>query len=145
MCELTLLGCLGICAIEDIRWRKVRLLNLLIFGVLGVVLKCVSKSFEPMDMFFGFLVGVFVLIVSVLSREQIGKGDAVLLMVSGIYLGFWGNAILLFVSSTLAGIKGLFMMIRNRKNLKKKMAFVPYLTFSYAIMMAISIYEKGYL
>lgn len=130
-----LLGMLGICSIEDIKRREVEVFSILGFGALGFVIHLFNMSLGIGDMLLGMSVGAVLFLVSILSKGRVGKGDALMVMVSGIYVGFWNNLLLLWGASTMTGVAGLiFFGIKKRKI---DMPFAPFLLSMYIIFLVL--------
>lgn len=84
----------------------------------------------------GLLLGALLLLVSILSRNAIGKGDAILVMFLGTALGF-GETLLIFWFASLAaaGLGICFWLLGKRKGSGKKLRnyalpFVPILSLT---------------
>ena len=134
-----LLGLLSICTYEDIRWRRIEIVSVLAFAVLGFIIHMFRMQIGLVDMFGGMLIGVLLLGISIRSGEIIGKGDALIVLVSGIYIGFWNNLILVWGASALAGIFGVVYIVRGQQ--KKELPFVPFLLSVYIIIL---LYNGGF-
>lgn len=130
-----LLGMLGVCSYEDIKKKSIKVITPVLFGILGVVLHLIFGKVGAIDMLLGMTVGGALYIISILSRERIGKGDALLIGISGIYLGFWNNIALLWSASILAGMSGLILIIAGKRH--AQIPFVPYVLAAYIILLII--------
>lgn len=130
-----LLGLLGICGIEDYRIKRVRIVVINAFAILGVILHLIYQRITWIDMLGGVSVGVVLLIIGYLSKEKIGYGDGLLFVATGVYLGFWNNLILLWLSSTLAGIYGLILMIFKKKRKESEIPLVPFILGAYVFSL----------
>lgn len=130
---LSLLGMLGICAYEDFKWKKIGLIPVLGFAAFGFLLHLLRMEISLSNILGGMSVGILLYILSVLSREKIGKGDALIVIVSGIYIGFWNNLILLWGAILLAGIVGAVYLIRGNRG--KELPFIPFLLVVYIMIL----------
>lgn len=133
-----LLGLLGICGIEDFRIKRIRLVVVNGFAILGVVLHLVYERISWIDMLLGALIGVVLLVVGYFTKEKIGYGDGLIFVATGIYLGFWNNLILLWLSTTLAGIYGLILMVFKKKKKESEIPLVPFILGVYVISLFIN-------
>ncbi len=122
---VTLMGILGICSVEDIRSRQIRTVVVGIAGTIGVLWHLMKVRLQIWDVMAGMLVGVFVYLLSILTREKIGKGDALVFMVTGIYLGLWNNLLLLWFSSMIAAVVAGIMVVFFHKKKTDTLPFVP--------------------
>ena len=106
---LGLLGMLGYFSIEDIRRKSVHTAPLIVTAIAGVFLHLYGGRLSIWDLLGGLGIGVVMYGISVASRERVGKGDALVLGVTGIFLGFWNNLLLLWIASFLAMLSLLLM------------------------------------
>ena len=128
----------GLTAIDDIRTKKVKVLEIVIFGLAGVLLNFIYKPHSFMSLAGGVMVGALLYVFSVLTKEKIGKGDALIIMVSGLYLGFMNTVILLWLSSLIAAVSGLIVVKRNSSTKDVEIPFVPFLLVGYIGLHVIS-------
>lgn len=83
----------------------------------------------------GAAVGIVFLCVSKVTEEAFGYGDSFLILVLGIYLGFWKLLCLLVVAFTLAA--GFAMIVLAVRHFKRKTVFpfVPFLGAGYVLLV----------
>lgn len=96
---------LAVSAGQDLRYRAIRLPVFVGFGFAGSVLRfcflCLECSIpgrwqaELADLAMALSVGVFLLVLSAVTRQSVGTGDGWFFVVSALYLGFWKNVALL--------------------------------------------------
>lgn len=130
----TLLGMLGWCSIEDYRKQRILVYPVLAFGIVGMVFHLYYRNLSIYNLLAGAAVGAGLFLLGTLTG-QIGAGDALVVMVSGIYLGFWDNARLFFHGLIFCGIWSLLMLILRKKRGKDEIAFIPFLFLAYLEMM----------
>lgn len=130
-----LLGLLGICGLEDIKIKRIRLVVVNAFAILGVIFHILYQRISWIDMICGALLGVILLIIGYFTKEKIGYGDGLIFVATGIYLGFWNNLILLWLSTTLAGIYGLILMIFKKKKKDNEIPLVPFILGVYVVSL----------
>ncbi len=133
--EGVLFGFLTVCSLQDMKEKKVKLGVLFWFAILGLVIHLVTFQQSLSEMAGGMLVGGGVLLLSFLTRESIGKGDGLLLMVTGLYLGMRQNMLLLLIGIFLAGICALFLFVFGKKRKKDDIPFIPFLFAGYLCML----------
>ena len=135
-----LLGLLGVCGIEDVKLKKIRLFVVNAFAILGVIFHLIYERISWLDMTLGALVGVVLLVISYFTKEKIGYGDGLLFVATGIYLGFWNNLVFLWLSTSIAGIYGLVMMLLKKKKRDSEIPLVPFMLAVYVIAL---IFNEG--
>ncbi|MCF0129611.1 MAG: prepilin peptidase [Pseudobutyrivibrio sp.] len=123
------------CSYTDIKGRYVKVLPVAGFGILGLVLGLMTKEISVSSMVAGLLTGAGILIFSILSKDKIGKGDALIIAVMGVYLGVWDTMSVLFVASVLGGIFGMIFIKRNGKDMGYELPFAPFLLFGLTLMI----------
>ena len=95
--SVSLLACLlGICAFYDIRNHLVPVGPIFLGGIIGLVsyvLQYVDDrtTFGIGSLLGGMAFGGIFCLLSKITKEKIGIGDGVLLVTSGIFLGFYQN------------------------------------------------------
>lgn len=95
-------------AVQDFRFRSISGRLLAISGAVGFIL-CFRQGREIGPVLGSMAVGAFLLLLSRISRGAIGEGDGWFFTVSGLYLNFWDNLLLLSSGLFLGGIFALFL------------------------------------
>lgn len=132
--EVCVISFLGLCSIDDIRTREIRIIEALIFGLLGVIIQA-ATGVEWTRVVTGLMVGGVIYLFSCMTNEEIGKGDAILIMIIGLYLGFFRALAALWFSSILVGIDGLYLILVKKKKLSYEVPFAPFLLIGVLIVM----------
>ncbi|NLP17156.1 MAG: hypothetical protein GX379_08975 [Clostridiales bacterium] len=124
-----------ITSVQDIRWKKIRLWVV----ILGMVLICIcipfSTTLSVLDRLLGITPGIGVLILSKLTSGKIGMGDGLILGVTGIELGFWGNMELFALALLFAALFSIVLLILRRADRKKAIPFIPFILLAYIVLM----------
>lgn len=128
----------GITAFDDYRTKHIKLMELIIFAVIGICFDIVYTKYALASILGGVGVGVAMYIFSIISKEKIGKGDALLVMVTGLYLGFMNTVVLVWLSSVLAALVGLVLIRKYDNKVDKEMPFVPFILLAYLIMFTVN-------
>lgn len=133
--SIGMLGMLGFMSLEDIKRKRVGMALPLVMAMVGIIFHMAWQKQTIIDILGGFLVGAAMLLISHISAEAVGYGDAVLFMVTGIYLGFFANLALLFISLVLAASFGMIGIIRGRFTRKSRLPFLPFVLLGYVIIL----------
>lgn len=131
----TLLGALGIFCMEDIKERKITVSTVMISGIIGICLHLIFQTESIFNMLLGTLPGLFLLLICILSKGRMGIGDAMLLMLTGLYLGLENNLYLLFYSVMLCGFWAWILLLFFRKQSNYPIPYAPFLFVSYIGML----------
>lgn len=137
--QAAVMSMLTLCSAEDIKKKQIRLHPVLLFGILGIILHMLFRMQSIENMLLGMSVGVTLLVLSKLTGGRIGAGDAVLLIVTGIYLGFEQNMQLFFSGLLLSGIWALGVLVLKKKSRKDSIPFIPFLLAAYMGMLVLAL------
>ena len=135
MCLIILLY-LAFASFEDIKKKTMDIRLFALFCLLLAVFTVPGISREYVYRFAGCIPGLLLLFISFISREQIGKGDALIVTALGFALGLSGILGILFLAWTGAFVTAAIMLVSGKR--KKRFAFIPYIgggCFLYFAMM----------
>lgn len=85
----------------------------------------------------GILVGIFLYVVSRVSRGRVGAGDALVYAVTGMALGFGRNIELLATSLFLASIAAVLLIIVRRVRRNYAIPFVPFTAAAFVLVVCL--------
>ncbi len=126
---------LAVLAIEDIQEKRLSLKKIILFGVCGLLYVFFKRGFHPAVFIGDLLPGMMLLILALLTKESIGYGDGLTVMVVGLWLGKMFTLYTLWLAVSASGIFGLVNVLRKKK---EPMPFVPFLLLG-AVIAAISL------
>ncbi len=81
----------------------------------------------------GLVVAGSFMLLSYVSRGQIGMGDGLILGVVAMGITFWQLLALLFLAFSISGIYGIFLVLVRKKTRKYKIPFVPFVLVGYLL------------
>ena len=114
---------------------------ILLFSSFGMVLQlmfAVIENKEIKEIFLslnGMLIGIAIWGVAVISKEAIGKGDALLFLATGTFLDIAKNSILLCGTLWLVGSYAMICFIRKKKGKKDKIALAPFVLIAFVVFI----------
>ncbi len=123
---------------DDLKDRRVKVSEILIFGAIGIIINIVYRPNDLLSILGGVMIGVLLYLFSIISKERIGKGDALLIMVTGLYLGFKDTLLLLWLSMVLAAIVGTIYVRKHHVKMDVELPFVPFLLIGYVVMFMVT-------
>lgn len=127
-------------AVMDFKYRKLPLKTLL-SGLFIAAAGCLcGREISPVLLATGGCMGIVFLLISRVSGESFGYGDSILILIIGIFLGFWNLMYLLLGAFSMAAVFSAVMMIKHRFNRKSSFPFVPFLAAAYLGGMFIGTY-----
>lgn len=126
---------LFLAGIEDIRKREIHLLYIAAMGIVAC-LGCVSMQNKSWyGALGGLLIGLCMLGISVISEEQIGRGDGLVTGALGILCGV-RNTLGIVCFASLFMLPVAFVAILLNKGKKKiRLPFLPALFLGYVMML----------
>lgn len=118
---------LSVCAWTDL--RRHRIYHIVLFCYLGMALlgHLLGKTAGPAGVASGMLPGLFCLLVSWATRQGLGYGDSLLIVICGVSLGLRPCAAIAVTAFFLAGFWAALLLILRRGGRKKEIPFVPFL------------------
>ena len=122
----------------DKKKKKVHLLPLLICLPTGIILSFIEGKEDGLFALFGILPGLLFLAMAVLTKEKVGYGDGLVLIVTGVLLGLRGNLMMVFMGLFLAALSSIWLLIRKKAGRNTKIAFVPFLLPSLVLSLLMS-------
>ena len=133
--NILLLILLLICSWMDIKRKTISGILLCVFAIIGIMLNVIFRPVSLAMLVSGMAVGAVVLVVSKLTKEQIGMGDGSLLCITGLYMGFYKNLEMFLSALFLAAVWGIVLLIIRKGGRKTEIPFVPFMMLSYVCMM----------
>ena len=110
-----MLGFFSISAYQDYRKRKINVYFLLTGGIIGLLVHLYSMEFDIIEILFGMGIGIMILLYGFLLGGGVGLADGMILIVSGIFLGFEKNLEVFVAGLFLVGITSLFLSVIKKK------------------------------
>lgn len=118
---------LGSAAYFDIRWKRIPWTVLgsgIIFMIICRILQ--GKVFD-ISVLTAVLPGIALLLLAWVTRETIGFGDGVSVLILGGMAGFWNCIWVLCISLTFLSVIAVFLLVFKRAGRKTKIPYLPFL------------------
>ena len=137
---VVLLTGLFISAWFDLKKEIIYVPLIVCMGIIGVICHIFLQENTIWNLMSGMLIGVILLLGGIWSGEKIGYGDGVIFIMTGIFLGFWGNMLLLVIASILAGVTCTGLLLTHKKCKEEQIVFVPFIFISYVILLILTVW-----
>lgn len=118
---------------QDIKAKSINLVFCILVMVIIVTVNIIFELQSIPLMLSGTGVGVFLLVISVISGNAIGIGDGIVFLITGLTLDGVANFGVLVISLFFSLFVGLYRLIIKKWNRKDEMAFIPYITIGYIV------------
>lgn len=136
MQEITYCGALLFLATltpEDIREKQISAKKIIIFGLLALICRLAAGQIRlGAEVACSLIPGVFLLFLSVISKESIGFGDGLAVTVLGLWVGSTKTFIILCIAWTMAGVFAVICLI---KKWKEPIPFIPFLLVGMEVLL----------
>ena len=127
--------------------RRSDKMNVFIFLITGIYLSVMAVIDHRLQKI-PVLPGVIGILVIVLARVvdgdfwkwmpgAVGEGDALVYLMTGVTLGFFGNIELLTLSLFFSAIVSVFLLAFRKVGKKKRIPFVPFTAIAYGVVMVL--------
>lgn len=120
--------------ILDLKYKKVTMLLILPFMLEGIILN-VLGLIDFKSSLIGVLCGLIVLVISVVTKGAIGKGDAYIICAMGCLIGGYYTIVVLTIAMFLSAIVGVVLVMFFRWKTKSRIPFVPFLLLSLVLLL----------
>lgn len=110
---------------KDIKNKKISIIDVFLGVLLGIAI-CILTNRNNIQIILGLLIGIITIIISIVSRQALGLGDALVVLILGISTGI--GAINTFISALLLFITYILIIsCIKRKIVKDDIAFIPFI------------------
>ena len=123
----TLMTGLGINSVIDIRTHKVSLKIMIALFCAGCTFRMIRGNFITSSFLIALLPGIGFLLLSWLTRGNIGAGDGCMILVLGAFMDLEEVFTVCTIAISAVGVFGLFLMLGFHKSKTYEIPFFPFL------------------
>ena len=116
----------------DFKYKEIPLWISILGGIIGFIF-CIIENRSVTSVLSACIPGILILGFSWLTKEVIGYGDGIVLLVMGIYLTFSELLSIGMMAFCVAGVVALLLLVLFKKNGSYRIPFIPFLAISYGI------------
>ena len=138
--QICVLSFLGLNSCLDLYKRQVSLLMILFYAALSIPYLVMDRQ-RLFLLLAGAVPGLFLLWVGKVSGGALGQGDALVILVAGLYMGIWKTLEWVTLAFLLSAVWAGALMVFKKKGRKASFPFVPFLMAAYAIPLLIQAAE----
>lgn len=120
-------------SVADIRKRSIPVLLFPLFGITGLWLYLTQGYVTATEEIFGILLGIVFLALARISDGKFGAGDALAILVLGIYLGGSGAAFSALYGMFCASLVSIALLAFRRGTRDTALPFLPFLLTGYLL------------
>ena len=93
-------------SVEDMLYREISVKVILVFLLMGIGIRVYDNTLLSTEIFWGIFIGMIIIASSIILAGNIGVGDGIIFVLTGLFLGIADNLRILIFSVTISGIIG---------------------------------------
>lgn len=134
--EIIAFGFLCICAVFDIRRKEIPTV-LIGIGFAGAffinVWGIISGTISFIEIGLCLLPGIFFSLTSFCTKEKVGFGDGLMLLIAGLLIGFYRCFFVLCISLIFSSFFSLVLLLLRRVGKESRIPFAPFLVIGMGV------------
>ena len=135
--HICLIIILGVICVFDIKRKKIPVYMLIILAAAGIISNFTVGEFDIEKRIIAMLPGMILLIVSMITKKQIGYGDGMIILIMGLYIDIDDILSIVLSSFLLSSIAAIILMTVFKKKKNFEMAFSPFLLIGYGLVKGV--------
>ena len=135
--HICLIIILGVIWVFDIKRKKIPVYMLIILAAAGIISNFTVGEFDIEKRIIAMLPGMILLIVSMITKQQIGYGDGMIILIMGLYIDIDDILSIVLSSFLLSSIAAIILMTVFKKKKNFEMAFSPFLLIGYGLVKGV--------
>lgn len=135
--HICLIIILGVICVFDIKRKKIPVYMLIVLAAAGIISNFTVGEFDIEKRIIAMLPGMILLIVSMITKQQIGYGDGLIILIMGLYIDIDDILSIVLSSFLLSSIAAIILMTVFKKKKNFEMAFSPFLLIGYGLVKGV--------
>ena len=135
--HICLIIILGVICVSDIKRKKIPVYMLIVLAAAGIISNFTVGEFDIEKRIIAMLPGMILLIVSMITKQQIGYGDGMIILIMGLYIDIDDILSIVLSSFLLSSIAAIILMTVFKKKKNFEMAFSPFLLIGYGLVKGV--------
>lgn len=126
-------------AVTDFKKNEVNIIFPVLLAAAATVMFFFTKDISLINAIIGTGEGLLLILISLLTKGEIGMGDGILLAACGLMLGGRDNLIMFFFACLSSAVVSALIMLIKKADKKTKIPFVPFMIPGFLIMVLLSL------
>jgi leader peptidase (prepilin peptidase)/N-methyltransferase len=126
---------LALCAYYDLKSLQLPLFLLVVFGVASGVLCLANDGFANGEFLLCLMPGMLFLLISFLTREALGYGDGVVLLLVCLLLEMKTIMLFIMLALALSALTALAVVTLMKKSRQTRLPFMPFLLVAWGVII----------
>ncbi|MDF2473797.1 MAG: peptidase prepilin type [Anaerocolumna sp.] len=124
-----------LCSYQDVKRKQINTMLILIGAVVILAASFLQGDLDLMERLLGLTPGIILLLLSYITRGQIGIGDGLIICGIGICFGLLETVVLLAYGLFGSAIFAVIILCIHKADRKKTIPFVPFILLGYMGVM----------
>lgn len=128
---VVMIGILMICSYFDLKEKKIPVIAVLLGIIAITVINVIGQDISLPACLIGTVFGGLLLLISRLTKNALGMGDALLVLMIGAGMGIYQTALVLFYGLLVTAVVSTILLCMKRVKRNTEIPFVPFLLIGY--------------
>lgn len=108
----------------DVREKKIPIYKVVFFAISAIFCRMITGQFSWNEVRWGIFPGCVLLVLALLTKENIGYGDGITVLTLGLWTGGWFTLAVVCIGIMLSGVWGMVCIFRKKT---EPIPFIPFL------------------
>lgn len=135
--HICLIIILGVICVFDIKKKKIPVYMLIILAAVGITSNFTMGEFNIEKRIIAMLPGIIMIMVSMVTKQQIGYGDGLLILIMGLYINIDDILSIVLSAFLVSSVFAIILMTVFKKKKNFEMAFSPFLLIGYGLVKGV--------
>ncbi|MDE7404566.1 MAG: prepilin peptidase [Lachnospiraceae bacterium] len=108
----------------DVREKKIPICKVVLFAISAILYRIITGRFSWDEIRWGIFPGCVLLLLALLTKENIGYGDGITVLALGLWTGGWFTLVVVCIGIMLSGVWGMVCIFRKKT---EPIPFIPFL------------------
>ena len=126
---------LALLSVFDIKTKQIPLWLILTFAVIFAGMCFVNGYVGHAALLLRLLPGIFLLAVAFATKQSMGYGDGVALLLVGLLLDIWTSTALLLLALLISAATSVIILLSKKGDRQTKLPFMPFMLAAWMVML----------
>lgn len=126
-----------ICTVVDVKKKEIPIAFIMLFGFLTAVYIGLFDKREIILILYSFIPGALLLALSLCTRESIGYGDGLVVLVLGMLTGVETCFLVVGLGLLVSSLCALILLVLRKVNGRSRLPFIPFLTIGLGVVLIV--------
>ena len=133
--DIVVLVFLVLCTYFDLRSKQIPVRLVTVFAFLVGLICFMERDFISWDYLIRILPGLFFLIISFITKQALGYGDGVIIVLIGLLADVQIMITFVLIALLISAVTSIFILLFKKGNRETKLPFMPFLLVAWCICL----------